>query len=444
MNFKERLESLPNLPGVYLMYNSSGRIIYIGKASSLKKRVASYFRSGTDFSLKTATMISQVNKIDYLITKSENESLLLESKLIKRYQPRYNIIWRDDKSYPHLKLTLNEDFPRLFLVRRRKETKDGARYFGPYTEVGQIRRTLRWLQRIFPLRLCKYTFSKDAPMPERKVRSCLYYHIKQCPAPCLSEISQEKYQEIVNKVTLFLEGKHQELLNHLEKQMRDVAKKLNFEEAKKIRDCIATIQNMNERIDFKEIKEEDLIRKIKITRGLSELKKVLSLPKAPLHIEAFDISNIFGDQAVGSLVVFKKGEPNKNLYRRYKIKTVTKIDDYAMITEVISRRYKRVLQEKTKLPDLILIDGGKGHLSTVVKTFNTLHLPPPWRGLRKLPVISLAKEKEEIYLPAKSEPLTLPTNSPALQLLQRIRDEAHRFALSYHKFLRKKEKIPNL
>jgi len=456
MNLKEKLQNLPSVPGVYLMQDISGKIIYIGKATSLKKRVTSHFYPRAEQSMKNAIMISQVAKIDYIVTKSETEALLLESKLIKRYQPRYNILWRDDKSYPHLKLTINEDFPRLFLVRRgdylkTRRKKNSARYFGPYTEVGQVRKTLRFLQRIFPLRLCKYTFQKDKPLPEKKVRSCLYYHIKQCPAPCLGKISQEKYQEIVNKVTLFLEGKHEELLNHLEKQMHQLAKALAFEEAKKIRDTISTIKNMSERIDLREIKEADLMKKIKLTRGLSELKKILSLPKVPLHIEAFDVSNIFGNQAVGSLVVFEKGEPNKNLYRRYKIKTVppNRRDDYAMIREILSRRYKRILEEREKLPDLILIDGGKGHLSTAVETLNSLHLPPPChrfsgvseQGLRKLPVIALAKEKEEIYLPRRNKPLVLSAHSPVLQLLQRIRDEAHRFALSYHKLLRKKEKF---
>ncbi|HCJ66589.1 MAG TPA: excinuclease ABC subunit C [Elusimicrobia bacterium] len=453
MNLKEKLKNLPSAPGVYLMQNSSSQIIYIGKATSLKKRVASYFYPHIEQSTKNAIMLPQIAKIDYLVTKTETEALILESKLIRRYQPKYNILWRDDKSYPHLMLTLGEEFPRLFLARKREGRVKNARYFGPYTEVGQTRRTLRWLQRVFPLRLCKYPLSKDTPIPEKKVRSCLYYHIKQCPAPCLGEISQKKYREIVNQVILFLEGNHQELLKHLEKQMQQYSKKLDFEEARKIRDTISAIQNIPERIDFKEVRETDLPKKIKITQGLSELKKLFSLPNVPLHIEAFDISNISGKQAVGSLVVFEKGEPNKNLYRRYKIKTVNKIDDYKMISEVLSRRYKRILEAGEKFPDLILIDGGKGHLSTAVETLNTLHLT--------LPIIALAKEKEEIYLPSdlsskalakeealvkeglpkKSKPLNLPANSPALQLLQRIRDEAHRFAISYHKLLRKKDKF---
>ncbi len=455
MTLKEKLKNLPSTSGVYLMQDRRGKILYIGKASCLKKRVGSYFSSPSNQSLKNAVMISQVKKIDYLVTKTEKESLLLESNLIRKYQPRYNILWRDDKSYPHLKLTLNEDFPRLLLVRKREGKENSARYFGPYTEVGEVRRTLRWLQRIFPLRLCKYTINKDTLLPEKKVRSCLYYHIQQCPAPCLKKISQKKYQEIVAQVILFLEGKYEELHNYLEKQMHQSAKALAFEEAKKIRDTIIAIKNMTERIDFKEIKKEDLLEKIKTTRGLSELKRILSLPKVPLYIEAFDVSNISGKQAVGSSVVFERGEANKNLYRKYKIKTVNKIDDYRMISEILSRRYKRILEAgekprrepeallRGKLPDLILIDGGKGHLSTAMETLNTLHLPPPHLrgGLRKLPVIALAKEKEEIYLPARNEPLTLPANSPALQLLQRIRDEAHRFALSYHKLLRKKEKF---
>jgi len=441
MTFQERLDNLPQAPGVYLMRDSAGRIIYIGKAASLKNRVSSYFHTGTDFSLKTASMVSQVKKIDYIVTHSDNEALLLEQKLIRQYKPRYNIIWRDDKSYPHLKLTLNEDYPRLFFVRKRKEIRDGARYFGPYPQVGEVRKTVRWLQKLFPLRLCKYTIEKGKPIDEKKVRSCLYYHIEHCPAPCLAKISQKKYQEIVDEVTLFLEGKHNELIETLEKKMHLAAKELNFEEAKKIRDCIQTIQGMTERINFKEIKEEELYLKIKLARGLSELKKILSLRKVPLHIEAIDVSNIFGDYAVGSLVAFEKGEPKKDAYRRYKIRTVTKIDDYAMIREVVSRRYKRILKEKDvgipgiELPDLILIDGGKGHLSTAVETLNTLHL--------KLPVIALAKEKEEIYIPQATQPLSLPKNSPALHLLQHIRDEAHRFALSYHKLLRKKTSLPS-
>jgi len=409
---------LPETPGVYLMRDYSGEILYIGKARNLKKRVSSYFTKSVSDPRITA-LISSIKTVDYIIAKSERDALLLENKLIKKLQPKYNIMWRDDKSYPYIKLTAKEEFPYLTLTRQKKN--DGSKYFGPFHNVSNVRKLLRRLRFMFHIRPCTKTKFKS---------KCFYFDLGQCPGPCIGKIKSSEYKKNIEKLELFLEGKYDLLKKILEKEMKEQSEKLNFEEAKNLRDIIFSIDKIFEKISFHEIKETDLDRRLNLSRTLSQLKEILNLPKVPVTIEAFDVSNISGKEAVGSMVSFFQGKPDKKNYRRYKIKNVNFIDDYAMIKEIIQRRYKKLLEEHKKLPDLIIIDGGKGHLSSAKNVLDEI-------GIKNQPIISIAKKEEEIFTFEKDEPIKLPPSSPVLQLIQQIRDEAHRFAISYHRYRRK-------
>ncbi len=409
---------LPETPGVYLMRDYSGEILYIGKATNLKKRVSSYFTKSV-LSPRITALISSIKTIDYIIAKSERDALLLENKLIKKLQPKYNIMWRDDKSYPYIKLTLNDEFPYLYLTRKKKN--DGARYFGPYHNVCEVKKLLRKLRFMFHIRPCSRTKFKS---------KCFYFDLGQCPGPCIGKISSAKYKKNVKNVMLFLEGKYNLLKNILRKEMKTKSDKLDFEEAAKIRDIIFSIDRIFEKISFHEIAETDITEHINLSRTLSQMKEILNLPAVPVTIEAFDVSNISGKEAVGSMVTFFQGKPNKTNYRRYKIKTVNFIDDYAMLKEIVQRRYIRLIHEQKKLPDLIIIDGGKGHLSSVKEILNKI-------GLKNQPIISIAKKEELIFTPDREQPIKLPNDSPVLKFIQYIRDEAHRFAISYHRYKRK-------
>lgn len=530
LRIKEKLDSLPSNPGVYLLKDRKGKVLYIGKALSLKKRVKSYFLPQAKFSPRISSLVYQIKNVEWMITDSEAEALTLESNLIKYYHPHYNIQFRDDKSYPYIKLTTSELFPRLFLTRNPK--KDGSLYFGPYPNVKAARRVLILINRLFPLRRCKERF-------RFRTRPCLNYHIKECSAPCLGKITKEEYLSSVRSITIFLQGHYQDLLQRLQKEMEEASMKENFEKAARLRDCIRDIHSIGQSqkmtsfpgedrdlinlvseeknacvvvflvregkvidrkhflLDIREkSQKEDIItfflkeyyakisfiptkiiipneivelktiqqwlsrkrgRKVKLeiprrgdrlklmqlikknaylillqeTRGdkeeaLNQLKGYLELKKRPLLIEGFDISNTRGKEATGSVVVFEKGKPKRSAYRRFRIKRVEGIDDFAMLSEVVCRRYHRSLKERCALPQLILIDGGKGQVSSCIKVIERLNL-------NFIPVIGLAKKFEEVYLPGSSLPLNLPPDSIALRLLQEIRDEAHRFAYSYHK-----------
>ena len=417
---------MPSSPGVYLMKDASGKIIYIGKAKDLKKRVASYFRS--DVEPKVVAIISSLRHIDYILASSEREALLIERQLINSFQPYFNSMWRDDKSYPYLKLTAKEDFPRLVLTR--KLVKDGSEYFGAYPHVFQIKKLLKWLQKMFRFRPCSLSFSEKEPPKEQKVKSCLYYHTKRCDAPCLGRISSKDYKEQIKGLSLFLRGKYRQLEKTWQKEMAEASRQMNYEKAADLRDRLTAIQSMDERVTVREIGPEDLPRSLDFTAKLEELKIVLGLSKWPITIEGFDISNISGTESVGSMVRFLNGQPDKNNYRKYKIKTVSGINDFSMTKEVVYRRYRFLREKKELLPDLVLIDGGKGQLSAALEAINSLRL--------KIPVVSLAKKEEEIFIPGSKNSLKLQRDSKALQLLQSIRDEAHRFAVSFHHLRRKK------
>jgi len=407
MDLQEKIKSFPEAAGVYLMKGKKGDILYIGKAASLRKRVLSYFQTSRPHSPRIATLLGQVAEIEYLVTRSEAEALLYEASLIKSKKPKYNVALRDDKSYPWVKLT-HEEFPRIFITR--KKVEDGSLYFGPYTDAGLLRTALASMRRNFPLRNCR-KFPK---------KPCLDYYIGQCLAPCVGYIDRDRYHTIVKEARLFLEGNREELLRNLSQKMEGLSREKRFEEAAKVRDEIQALSGVaagNQRPGWLE--------------QLETLKESLHLEVIPRRIEAFDISNIFGSSACGSMVVFVEGFPDRNGYRRFRIKGVQGIDDYEMMREVVGRRYTRVKQEHLKKPDLIVIDGGRGHLSAACGVLRKI-------GFGDIPVIGIAKRLERIYRMGASQPIDLPRTSKALHLIQKIRDEAHRFAIGYHHTLREK------
>ncbi|HXV18442.1 MAG TPA: excinuclease ABC subunit UvrC [Candidatus Omnitrophota bacterium] len=404
---KERIAALPTGPGVYLFLNREKIPVYIGKAVSIKKRVQSHFRYFGESFTKEGVMLAEVRAIQTIETPTEAEALLLEASLVKESQPRYNQELKDDKSYPFLKIT-SEEFPRLLVVRGRKG--DGAKYFGPYTSAHLLKKAVTMLRRLFPMRTCQ-------PIPKKV---CLMYHIGQCKGPCVGEIGKSEYGEIVKELGYFLEGRRDAMVRSLTKRMKEHSARKEYEKAKLLYEEIRALSS---------IRVPTPKPSVNVLEGLKDL---FSLKAPPKRIEGFDISNISGKEAVGSMVVFIDARPARSEYRRFRIQTVKGIDDYEMMREVVRRRYARLLEEKAPLPDLVLIDGGKGHLGAAKGVLDEL-------GLDRLPILSIAKQHEHLYSPAKPGPTVLPQSSPILQLFQHIRDEAHRFAITYHRRLHKKE-----
>ena len=570
----ELWQSLPNVPGVYLMKASDGTVIYVGKAIRLRTRVRSYFREKSAHAL-TSQMMRYVTEVDYIVTASEVEALILENNLIKAHQPRYNVKLKDDKRYPYLRVTANEPFPRIHITR--KAENDGTRYFGPFVHVRSTRQTLKQLTKLFPIRTC------TLPLEEigNKYRVCLDYHIGRCPGPCADKIDVSDYDEIVRKVCQFLGGNTDAVVKELTEQMQAAAEALDFETAAKYRDTLKDVQQAitTQNMDSVSAADEDVIgiaarteiacvqllrvrdgkllecehyylndadpeslatalsafisqyyqnavfvpktvvlpmpiesmelienwlsekqgnhrvglhvpkagrlRKLQILAtknaeilltqreqnvvyssgvepALVELQELLGLKHPLRRIEAYDISNLGDRFAVGSMVVLEDGKPVSNEYRRFKIRSVKGQNDFAMMQEVITRRFRRALADDEKfntLPDLILIDGGKGQLSAAQTAMNfcrslqgkTCSSKDASSRLPDIPLIALAKRIEEIFVPGKSEPIVLREDNPTLHMIQRLRDEAHRFAVTYHRRLRQKslsvsvlDEIPNL
>lgn len=527
------------------MKDSFNNILYIGKASNLKNRVSSYFSASSDLSNKTRQMVGKVQEIDFIITASETEALILELNLIKRYRPFYNIRLKDDKNFLYLKIDTSEEWPRVQITRRVE--RDGCYYFGPFPSAKKVRQTLKVIKEIFPFRSC----SRDLSRPLR--RPCLEFDLKKCAGPCVGAVKKEEYAEIIERLILFLEGKESALIRDLGKKMRIAAENSEYERAARLRDEITAIKKVisDQKIAARVRGEQDVIAFVQegdqayvqvfsirdgkligrenfvlegtgsekpeeimtsfvkqlynsaslipqqivlqhpvvdkevikewlkskrqgkvslvtpkkggkkelleivaqnareyleqsqirsmarpqaIAASLEEIKMVLGLKKIPSRIEAYDISDIQGKSAVGSMVVFEAGLPKPSHYRRFKIEGTSHPDDYAMLGEVLRRRFGRTKAGDDKwslLPDLILIDGGRGQLNTAVSIIKEL-------GLEFIPTIALAKETESVFLSERSEPINLPLSSPGLQLLQRLRDEAHRFALGYHLKVRRK------
>ena len=416
----QRVRDFPNSPGIYIMRGSGGQILYVGKANSLRKRVMSYFQRPAG--VRMGVMLSQMQDIEIIKLRSQEEALLLECKFIKEFQPKYNISLRDDKRYPMVRMGLDETYPKFSIVRLKKN--DNARYFGPFTDARSLRRTLKFLRKTFKIRSCKYR----EPGP-REAKHCIYYHMKTCLAPCMQEVTQGQYMEAMKDACLLLEGHHGNLSRELKKRMKVASARLEYEKAATLRDHILSLQAL---VGSRPRNIQWYRRSAgQLDQGVCELKEALGLPQLPHVIEAFDISNLAGNQAVGSMVRFVGGRPSNKDYRRFKIREVFGIDDYRMMQEVVRRRYTRLVTEDRPLPDLILIDGGKGHLGAARQELIEM-------GLDKIPIISLAKQEEEIFLPQRADPLRLPTGSQARYLVQKVRDEAHRFAISYHKALRAK------
>ena len=489
---RKKIGALPHKPGVYLMRDRLGTVIYVGKARNLRKRVSQYFhpsrRIGWD--LKFNALIEAICDFDFHLVRSDPEAYLLESKLIKEFKPRFNVMLRDDKRYLMLKVNLNDPIPNFVFTRLKKD--DRARYFGPFANSGALRNTLALARRQFNLRGCRVFTPGEADY-----KHCLYAHLKYCTAPCVGNVTLEQYREQVLAACHFLEGQCREMQDQLEAEMKKAAAAQDFEKAADLRDLLRDLADTWKRTEKFERLPYTLPLSANPQNDLAELAQVLNLPAPPQRIEGFDISNISGTFAVASLVSFKNGRPDRANYRRFKIKTVTGQDDFASIAEVVRRRYSRLLNEskvqspKSKddeggeaipqelqklvdetsrkvrrgipvkqemadgrsemgkneeskkpsanlrlpspnLPDLILIDGGKGQLGMAVEELKKL-------GLEKIPVIGLAKEFEEIHLPGKSQPLRLGLDHPAVKLLQRVRDECHRVANGYNAQLRLKK-----
>jgi excinuclease ABC subunit C len=460
-DLNKKVHEVPHKPGVYLMRDRFGRVIYVGKARDLRKRVASYFMPSkiAVADLKTRALLEAVWDFETHTVASEPESLLLEGKLIKEYRPRYNISFRDDKRFLVVKVDPTEEWPRFRLARFKKD--DGARYFGPYAHAGALRQTLNFMRKKFGV----LTFGRGAPT-ERELKSSTY----QVPMR-LSEINAEIYQQRVAQASEFLEGHSREMMNALEAEMQKAAEKLDFEKAAELRNMLEDLRRTTK--PMRRFTRHSLPSTIDPQADVQALADALQLPELPKVMECFDISNISTTHVVASMVSFRDGVPDKNNYRRYRIRTVEGQDDFASMAEVVRRRYSRVLlqareanpdaadfsQENpteamarisgasfqlangpatqvtnlrhVRLPDLIIVDGGKGQLSSACRELQRL-------GLHELPIIGLAKEFEEIYRPGRALPLQLPPDSGALRLLQRIRDEAHRFANTYHQLLMKK------
>ncbi|MCM8777662.1 MAG: excinuclease ABC subunit UvrC, partial [Candidatus Omnitrophica bacterium] len=414
----KKLNSVPDIPGVYLMKDERGNVIYVGKATSLKKRIASYFyKKETD--PKSHSLISNIQDFEFIPVASEAEALILENNLIKKYQPRYNVNLKDDKSYPFVKIT-KERFPSVQLVR---EPYDGVSlYFGPFTNVELVKNILRFIRRYYPVRNCKNNLEK------RKVRLCSQYYIKRCAGPCEGRISEVDYRKLIDGIISFLKGDYQRFTKELKKQMDEAIKKLEFEKADEIKKRLFMLDEMRKKFP---LRDEKALFTYGESNVLFGLKEILHLGNIPYHIEGYDVSNIQGDCATASKVSFKGGAPDKDNYRRYRIKFVEGIiDDCKMLQEVITRRFDTE-EERKEIPDLILIDGGKAQLNTAIKALKKMEID--------IPVISLAKKEEEIYIRDSKEPLRIKKDSPELHLLQAIRDEAHRFAVSYHRKLRRKK-----
>ena len=548
---KDRLKQIPKKPGVYFFKDTSSHILYIGKAKELRTRVRSYFQKNRHQSAKNISMIKKIRDVDWIVVSSEVEALLTEANLIKKYQPFYNVNLRDDKSFPYIRIT-KEPYPRVFITRT--IVKDGSRYFGPYTDVIYLRRTLKAIRAIFPIRSCDF-FIDDDVIEKKKISLCLDYHIKKCEGPCEGMVSEQIYGEMISNVIKFLNGRTNDIENSITEKMNNASHDLRFEDAGVFRDQLTAIKDFRERqrkvsADFKDrdifalATEEDygiavvvrirngrinsreklslrnldsseesifetiltrfylesdfipneivlpkeptnsdqliaflkqkrkgsvkfkyaergekakelrlayqnaklllgewklnrMKRKDFVPKMVEQLKEDLQLKSSPRKIEAFDISHLGGTNTVASMVSFFDGKPKKNEYRKYNIKTVEGIDDFASMREVVLRRYSRVKKEGLGFPDLILIDGGKGQLSMAVSALREL-------GLEYITVIGIAKRLEEVFVPGHSDPQNIPKSSSGLILLRRIRDEAHRFAITFQRTKRKKTSLKSV
>lgn len=423
----EKVREFPQGPGVYLMKDTSGIVIYVGKAKNLRSRAGSYFHAAAASEIRTADWIHEIADIDFMVCASEVEALLTESRLIKDIQPRHNKDLKDDKTFPYLMITTHEDFPRVEVTRTPKAK--GAKLYGPFTSAGQLRGALQVMQRVFQFRTCSLDIEEGDPRWQW-FRPCLLASIQQCTAPCNRRISKEDYRRDIRRLQTFLDGGSERLLKQLREEMLEASAKLDFERAARLRDEIQLLENLDRRGEI-DIHAQPEVFYIDPKKGMRALRKVLGMDRDPRVIEGVDIAHLGGSDTVASVVQFLDGLPFKPGYRRYKIQGVEGIDDFRSIHEVVARRFRRKSEEQEAFPDLLMIDGGKGQLNAALAAFRDSDLTPPT-------LISLAKKEEEIFLPGEREPLRLGRESFALRLLQYLRDEAHRFAQHYHHILRNK------
>ena len=551
MSLQSQLKNIPTSPGVYRFTNENKEIIYIGKAKNLRSRVRSYFQKGKSQSPKNLTMVRHIRGLEWIVVRSEVEALLTEANLIKQHSPRYNVMMKDDKSFPFIRIT-HEPFPQVLLTR--KVVKDGSSYFGPFTDVHRLRTTLKALHKVFPIRSCSFYLDKQV-ITEKKVKLCLDYHIRKCEGPCEGLVSREHYQNMIDRIKQFMRGKTKEMTDYIMGQMRRSSAQMHYEEAAMYRDQLQAIRSFTKRqsqvaVDFADrdvialarksdigiavvirirngrifsrekiplkgldnqdadtmksvitrfYMDSDLIpreislphsptdekelltwlkgrrggtvrflfpqrgekvkelritaqnaklllgewiitrkkRKEQVPKMLTQLQEDLNLETPPRRIEAFDISHLGGTNTVASMVSFIDTRPRKKEYRKFNVKTVSGIDDFAAMREVVFRRYKRAKEEQGSLPDLVLIDGGKGQLSMAVSALREL-------GLDYIPIVGLAKKLEEVFMPGNPDAQTIHKQSPGLILLRRIRDEAHRFAITFQRQKRNKQMVHSM
>ena len=440
MNVREKIEYLPHDPGVYRYLDASGKIIYVGKAKDLKRRVSQYFRPPEQLDRKTRALVEHIADLTYTVVETEEDALLLENNLIKQLQPHYNILLKDDKTYPWICIR-NEPFPRVMLTRR--YVQDGSLYFGPYASVHHARRLLDLIGSLWKLRICAHALTPEQ-IEGGKLRCCLNYHLEKCAGPCEGLFSAEEYQAQIEEIRKLLSGRTRELMYACRAKMQEAAADLRFEEAQEWKERLALLEAHHEReksvghgiLDmetYKLLKEKTLPRRIeKAEKVVAQLQKDLGMSVPPRHIECFDNSNIQGTNPVASCVVFRDGLPCKRDYRHFNIKTVVGANDYASMKEVVNRRYSRLMAEGEELPQLVVIDGGKGQLGFALEALMELGISD------KIFIVGLAKRMEEVIVPGDPLPLFLDRNSSSLRVLMQIRDEAHRFGITHHRNLRSK------
>jgi excinuclease ABC subunit C len=427
---REKVKTFPTTPGVYLMKDARGRVIYIGKAVNLRSRAGSYFTKPALSDIRTRYLVPEICDLDFIGTDSEVDALLLEARLVKDVQPRFNTELKDDKTFPYLQIYVREPFPRVEFTR--KPRPRGTRLYGPFTNARKLRGAIAVLQQIFRFRNCSLDIQLDDER-WRWFRPCLLASIQQCTAPCNFRITKEDYRRDIRRLIMFLDGKKDSLFKELRTEMATAAQELKFEKAARLRDQITALENLNLRGDLREHAQPEVFQ-IDPKRGVRGLQKVFELLEPPRRIEGMDIAHLQGGETVASCVQFIDGLPFKHGYKRFKIRSVEGVDDFASMREVVTRRFRRLQQEGEAFPDILLIDGGKGQLSAAMAAFEAAGITPPF-------VISLAKREEEVFLPGQSDPKVLSRHSYGLRLLQYVRDEAHRFAQQYHHLLRKKSTL---
>ncbi|MBQ0025427.1 MAG: excinuclease ABC subunit UvrC [Bacteroidales bacterium] len=435
MNVKEKIEYLPHTPGVYRYLDESGTVIYVGKAKDLKRRVLQYFVPPEQLNRKTRALVEKIADLQYTLVETEEDALLLENNLIKQLQPRYNILLKDDKTYPWICIR-NEHFPRVMLTRR--YVKDGSLYYGPYASVQHARKILDLAGNLYKLRICSYSLDPDA-ISSGKVKSCLNYHLKRCAAPCEGLFSEEEYNAQIEDIKALLSGRVRSLIASCREKMMESSADLRFEDAQIWKERMTLLEAHHERqkvvghgiLDmetYRLLQEKKLPRRIEHSEKVMEqLRKDLGMSEMPRHIECFDNSNIQGTNPVAACVVFRDAIPSKKDYRHFLVRTVVGANDYASMKEIVNRRYSRLLAEGEELPQLIVIDGGKGQLKFALEALAEL-------GIRdKVFVVGLAERMEEVIVPGESVSLFLDKNSSSLRVLMHIRDEAHRFGITHHR-----------